>query len=65
MFSPTCNLADKVLEDDADPLAKRFHRPFLKICSVQQNLALGRFIKSSHQLNQGGFARAIFPDQGQ
>ena len=53
----------KVLKDDADFVTKVFHVVFPQIDAIDQDLAFRWIVEACDELDYGGLALAIFPDQ--
>src|SRR3984957_15399578 len=58
-------VASEVLEDDADAPAQRGLIPLLQIEPIQEDSSPGGLVQAGEQLDQGGLARAVLPDQGE
>ncbi len=56
-------VAHEVLEDDADLGVQIGKIVFAQIDAIEQDLPLGRIVEPRNQLDDGGFALAVFADQ--
>jgi len=50
------------LEDDADLLSEVSYFKVAQVDAIKSNITRGRVIKAAQEFNQGGFARAVFPN---
>ena len=57
-------VSHKVLEDDADFPVEILQAIFPQVHPIEENLPLDRIVKPGHELDDGGFAFPVLPNQG-